>query len=54
MANLAEATLELHRAVTTYLFLEAVRYGKCAALAQPVFAVVERPMMPTRIGAIFS
>lgn len=52
MADLAEATLELHRAVMAYLCLEVFRYGKCAVLAQAVLALGERPIMPTRTGAI--
>ena len=44
--------MELHRAVMVYLSLELVKYGKCAALAQAVLAVDERPIMPTRIGPI--
>lgn len=52
MADLAEATLELHRAAMAYLCLEAFKYGKCPVLAQAVLAVGERPIMPTRMGAI--
>lgn len=52
MAAFADVTLELQRAVISYLPLQFVRYGKCAALAQEVFAAFDRPMMPTRIGAM--
>ena len=53
MALCAAKTLELHKATMTYLFLFASKYGKWALLAHEVLAVTERPMMPTRTGAIF-
>ena len=52
MAFCADSLLVLHSAWISYLPLEATRYGKWAELAQEVLAVLERPMTPTRMGAI--
>lgn len=53
-AACADDTVELQRAVSMYLPLESLRYGRCAELAHDVVAVGDRPMIPTRIGAILS
>lgn len=52
MADCAAVTLELQRAVISYLPLEFFKYGKCAKLAQDGLAAFDKPMRPTRIGAM--